>query len=92
MLEHWAPHPKVANWLPKFHSIFFSVLGPIQGHKVEHLLVTWGRLKRLFSISALTPCPLGPISSTMKISRVGHDKKKHYTHGEGNQIYGNHTG
>ncbi len=30
--------PRVATWLPK------------QGHKVQHLLVTWGRLKRFFLI------------------------------------------
>jgi hypothetical protein len=28
--------------------VFFSALGPIQGHKVQHLLVTWGRLKIFF--------------------------------------------
>jgi hypothetical protein len=73
-------------------------LRPIQGHKFEHLLVTWGQIEKIFfSISALTPCvkpppPLGPISSTIKFSKVGHDKKKHYTHGEGNEIYGNHKG
>jgi len=27
---------------------FFSALGPIQGHKVQHSLITWGRLKILF--------------------------------------------
>jgi hypothetical protein len=31
---------RVANWLPKFDSTPFSPLGPIQGHKVPHLLVT----------------------------------------------------
>jgi hypothetical protein len=31
-------------------------MGPIQGHKVEHLLVTWGQIEKIFfSISALTP-------------------------------------
>jgi hypothetical protein len=40
---------------------FFLALGPIKGHKVQHLLVTWGRLKRFFLISALAPSvkPLG---------------------------------
>jgi hypothetical protein len=46
MLEHWPPG--VANWLPKLDGILFSALGPIQGHKVQHLLVTWGRLKISF--------------------------------------------
>ncbi len=51
--------PRVANWvpeldgilffsLPEFDDILFSALGPIQGHQVQHLLVTWGRLKRVF--------------------------------------------
>jgi len=41
--------PRVANWPPKFDGIlFFSALWPIQGHKVQHLLVTWGRLKSFF--------------------------------------------
>jgi len=31
--------PRVANWPPKFNGILFSALGPIQGHKVQHLLV-----------------------------------------------------
>jgi hypothetical protein len=39
-----------------FFCFFSSALGPIQGLKVQHLLVTWGRLKSFFSISAfLTP-------------------------------------
>jgi len=38
--------PRFANWFPKFDGIPFSALGPIEGHKVRHLLVTWGRLKR----------------------------------------------
>ncbi len=37
MLEHLAP--RVANWPPKFYGVLFSALGPIQGHKVQHLLV-----------------------------------------------------
>jgi hypothetical protein len=40
--------PAVANWPPKFDGILFSALGPIQGHKVQHLLVTWGRLRSSF--------------------------------------------
>jgi hypothetical protein len=35
--------------------VFFSGLGSIQGYKVQHLLVTWGRLIFFSSISALTP-------------------------------------
>jgi hypothetical protein len=37
--------PRVANRSPKFDGVLFSAVGPIQGHKVQHLLVTWGRLK-----------------------------------------------
>jgi len=61
MLKHLAP--RVANWPPKFaDGILFPDLGPIQGHKVQHLLVTLGRLNfYFFSSSALTPSvkPLG---------------------------------
>ncbi len=45
----------VANWPPKFDGIPFPALGPIQGHKVQHLLVTWGHIEKNFSISALAP-------------------------------------
>jgi len=38
----------ITNWPPKFDGILLSALGPIQGHKVQHLLVTWGRLKSSF--------------------------------------------
>jgi len=31
--------PGVANWPAKFDGLLFSALGPIQGHKVHHLLV-----------------------------------------------------
>jgi hypothetical protein len=50
---------------PIFLVLVFSPLGPIQGHKVQHLLVTWGRLKIFFCVSALTPSvkPLGVIST-----------------------------
>jgi hypothetical protein len=34
--------------MSRYFLIFFSALRPIQGHKVQHLLVTWGRLKIFF--------------------------------------------
>jgi len=40
--------PEVGHWPPKFAGILFSALGQIQGHIVQHLLVTWGRLKSCF--------------------------------------------
>jgi len=40
--------PRVVNWPPKFDGILFPALGPIQGYKVQHLLVTLGRLKKIF--------------------------------------------
>ncbi len=46
--------PSIANWLPKFDGIlFFNQIG---GHKVQHLLVTWGGGTdwKYFSISALS--------------------------------------
>jgi hypothetical protein len=47
MLEHlgqninrfWKLALRVVDWPPKFDGMFFSALGPIQGHKVQHLLV-----------------------------------------------------
>jgi hypothetical protein len=49
MLKHWPQG--VANWPPKFYGILFSALWPIQGHKVQHLLVTWGRLKNCSQVA-----------------------------------------
>jgi hypothetical protein len=40
--------PKVANWPPNFYGILLLALGPIQGDKVQHLLIAWGRLKCFF--------------------------------------------
>jgi hypothetical protein len=64
--------PRVANWPHNYDGILFSALGPIEGHKVQHLLVTWGRLKSIFSISALTPSlkPLGLISTFSPIGML----------------------
>jgi hypothetical protein len=64
--------PRFANWLPRFDGIVFSPLGPILGHKVQHLIVTWGRLKMFFSISVLTPSvkPLGLISTLAPIGML----------------------
>jgi len=46
----------VANWPPKFDGILLSTLGPIQGDKVQHLLVTWGRLECFFSFNLDALC------------------------------------
>ncbi len=76
MVQHWprSPPPRVANWLPKFDSTFSfsSALGPIQGGRVQHLLVTWGQIKNIFSILALIPNikPLGLISTFALIGRL----------------------
>jgi hypothetical protein len=66
--------PSVARWLPKFHGIpffffFFSALGPIQGHKVQHLLVTWGQIQKFFffSISALSPSVKKALGADFKL-------------------------
>jgi hypothetical protein len=56
--------PRVAHWPSNFDGILFSALGPIQGHKVQHLLVTWGRLKRCFVVQpSRNVKPLGLIST-----------------------------
>jgi hypothetical protein len=57
--------PRVASWIPKCGGMVFLALGPIQGHKVQHLLVTRGTLKIFFSTSAFTPSvkPLRLIST-----------------------------
>jgi hypothetical protein len=47
MQEHFPQGLQIG--LPNAIVSFFSALGPKQGHKVQHLLVsTWGRLKSLF--------------------------------------------
>jgi len=49
--------PEVAHWPPKFAGILFSALGQIQGHTVQHLLVTnLGQIEKLFSMSPLARC------------------------------------
>jgi hypothetical protein len=83
MLEHWHRDiSKCSNIGPKGCKIglsnsmvsFFPPLGPIQGHKVQHLLVTWGRLKRkrFFLIQPLTPSvkPLGLVSTFAPIGML----------------------
>ncbi len=57
---------------PNFMVLVFSPLGSIQGHNVRHLLVTWGRLKIFFCVSALTPSlkPLGLISTFAPIGML----------------------
>jgi hypothetical protein len=40
---------------PRFYGIFFSALGPVQGHNFLHLLALWLDKKKLFSFLALTP-------------------------------------
>ncbi len=55
-----------------FFSASGPIQGPIQGHKVQHSLITWGRLKILFSISAMTPSvkPVGLISTFAPIGML----------------------
>jgi hypothetical protein len=59
MLGHWPSGLQIG--FPNLIVSFFSALGPIQGLRVQHLLVTWGQIEKIFSISALTPNikPLG---------------------------------
>jgi hypothetical protein len=45
--------PKVANRPAKFDGILFSALGPIQGHNVHHLLITWGQIEKFFFFVSL---------------------------------------
>jgi hypothetical protein len=57
MLEHWSQGLQIGlpNLMVPFFSSFFQPWGVIQGgYQVQHLLVTWGRLKSFFSTSALT--------------------------------------
>jgi hypothetical protein len=55
------------RWYPSF-----SALGPIQGHEVQHLVVTWRKLKMFLAISALTPSvkPLVLISTSAPIGML----------------------
>jgi len=70
MLEHWPQGLQIG--FPSSMVLFFSALGPIDSHKIQHLLVTWGRLKKFFSITALTPSvkPLGLISTLASIGML----------------------
>jgi len=63
MLKYWPQGLQIG--LPNLMVSFFQPWGQIQGHNVQHLLVTWGRLKSFFSMPALTPSvkPLGMIST-----------------------------
>ncbi len=58
--------------LPRLHLVAAAALGPIQGHKVQHLLVAWGRLNFFSSISAWIPSvkSLGPISACAPIGML----------------------
>jgi hypothetical protein len=56
-----------------FVQLPWAALGPIHGHKVQHLLVTLGRLKRFFFFrSSLTPSvkPLELISTFAPIGML----------------------
>jgi len=69
----WSGYPGVhLNHGTRFMVLVFSPLGSIQGHDVQHLLVTWGRLKIFFCVSALTPSakPLGLISTFAPIGML----------------------
>jgi hypothetical protein len=44
MLQHWPQGLQIG--FPNLMVSFSSALGPIQGHKIQHLLVTWGNLKK----------------------------------------------
>jgi hypothetical protein len=63
MLEHWLQGLQIR--FPNSMIYFFSALAPIQGHKVQHLLVTWGQIEKKILFSALSPSvkPLGLIST-----------------------------
>jgi len=47
MLEYWPPQ-ELQIGFPKFNGILFSALGPILGHKIQHLLVAWGQIGNIF--------------------------------------------
>jgi hypothetical protein len=60
----WNIGPRIAKLAPQICWYPFSALGPIQGHKVPHLLVTWGRLNFFSPISVLTHNKLLRLIST----------------------------
>jgi hypothetical protein len=71
MLEQW---PRVLQiGFPNSMVSFSLALRPKQGHKFQHLLVTWGKLILfIFPISSLTPSvkPLGLISTFAPIGML----------------------
>jgi hypothetical protein len=70
MLAHWLQGLQIG--FPNSIVSFFQAWGPIQGHSIQHLLVTWGRLISFFKISALIPSvqPLGLISTFAPIGML----------------------
>ncbi len=72
MLQHWPQEVQIG--LPNLIDIlYFSALRPIQqGHNLQHLLVTWGRLKSFFfSISALIPNVKKPLVLISIFAQIG---------------------
>ncbi len=71
MPEHWPPGLQIG--FPNSIVSFFSALRPIQGHKVQHLLVALGQIENIYSISAFNPSakPLGLISTFAPIGLLG---------------------
>jgi hypothetical protein len=69
MLEHWLQGLQIG--FPNSMVSFFHPWGPIRGHIVQHLLVTWGRFI-FYKISALIPCvkPWGLISTFAPIGML----------------------
>jgi hypothetical protein len=64
---------KLASLNPKpFDGILFSALGPLQGHKVQRFISTWGILKSFFLFQPWTPSvkPLGLISTFAPIGML----------------------
>jgi hypothetical protein len=53
MLEHWPQGLQISR--PNLMVSFFSALGPIQGHKVQHFISNLGQIEKFLSISPLTP-------------------------------------
>jgi hypothetical protein len=61
----------VTKLAPQIRCYPLLALGPIQGHNVQHSLVTWGRLKGFFfSISALTHS-VKPLGLTSTFAPIG---------------------
>jgi hypothetical protein len=69
MLEQWPQGCQIG--FPNSMVFFFQPWGQYKAIKVQHSLVSWGQIEKIFPISPLTPSePLGLISTFSPIGML----------------------